>query len=81
MANTGFTGVQNLQQGGRGPGERPRADEEGIHPGDAGGHLTLWTYSGTAQGTSNNQVNALQAGFDSSSDFRVYAASCSRSAA
>lgn len=47
-------------------------DPAAIHPGDAGGHMTLWTSAGTAEGATNTQMNALQVGFDSATDFRVW---------
>lgn len=34
--------------------------------------MTVWTESGTAEGATNTQMNALQIGFDSSADFRIW---------
>ena len=34
--------------------------------------MTIWTEGGTAEGSTNTQANALQIGFDSSSNFRVW---------
>lgn len=65
VANSGFTGVQI-------PSVGVRFDASLIKAGDAGGHITLTTTSGTAEGSANSQVNALQVGFDSSSSFRVW---------
>jgi hypothetical protein len=48
-----------------------RLSTSDIKAGDAGGHLTLTTHAGTAEGAANDQVNALQIGFDSTSPFRV----------
>ena len=72
VANTGFTGTQISSKAAVDAASGHAIVKEGIHPGDAGGHLTVWTYSGTAQGASNNQVNALQIGFDSTTAFRIY---------
>jgi hypothetical protein len=72
VGNSGFTGSQISSKAAVDAASGHAIVREGIHAGDAGGHLTLWTYGGTAQGTTNTQVNALQMGFDSSSNFRVY---------
>jgi hypothetical protein len=64
VANTGFRGVQVSSSG-------VRLSTAGIKAGDAGGHLTLTTHAGTAEGAANDQVNALQIGFDSTSPFRI----------
>jgi hypothetical protein len=72
VANSGFTGVQISTNGPVDQASGHALIPAGIHPGDAGGHLTMFTYPGTAEGAANSQTNALQIGFDSSLDFRVW---------
>ena len=50
VANTGFTGTQISSKAAIDAASGHAIAREGIHPGDAGGHLTMWTYSGTAEG-------------------------------
>jgi hypothetical protein len=66
VANTGFRGVQIATSG-------VRFSAASIKAGDAGGHLTLTTHAGTAVGTADSQVNALQIGVPSTTAFRVWA--------
>ena len=72
VANSGFTGVQISSKGPVDQASGHALAVAGIHPGDAGGHLTMWMYPGTAQGAANSQVNALQLGFDSTTNFRIW---------
>lgn len=65
VANSGFTGTQIATNG-------PRTNTAAISVGAAGGYLALKAFSGTAEGTENSQVNALQIGFDSSASFRIW---------
>jgi len=69
---SGFTGVQISTNAVKEAGSGHALNRQFIHAIDAGGHLTLQTSSGTAEGTTNTQVNALQLGFDSSADFRIW---------
>jgi hypothetical protein len=64
VANTGFTGAQIAASG-------PRTNTSGIFVAGAAGFLGLPTFSGTAEGATNSQVNALQIGFNSNSSFRI----------
>jgi N-acetylneuraminic acid mutarotase/regulation of enolase protein 1 (concanavalin A-like superfamily) len=72
VANSGFTGVQISSHAPVDVASGHALNREGIHPGDAGGHMALWTHDGTAEGSANTQVNALQLGFDSTSNFRIW---------
>jgi len=65
VAKTGFTGSQIATNG-------PGLDTTDISVGAAGGYMALPTFSGTAEGTANSQVNGLQIGFDSSINFRIW---------
>jgi N-acetylneuraminic acid mutarotase/fibronectin type 3 domain-containing protein len=65
IGNTGFTGAQI-------PSSGPRVNTSLITVGAAGGFMAIGTSSGTAEGPANNQVNALQIGFDSTAPFRVW---------
>jgi len=71
VERTGFTGSQISTNGPVDQATQHAIVRTGIHAVDAGGHLTLWTYPGTAQGSTNSQTNALQIGFDSSSAFKI----------
>ncbi|MGB7925676.1 MAG: kelch repeat-containing protein [Pyrinomonadaceae bacterium] len=64
VANTGFTGAQIASAG-------PRTNTSGIFVAGAAGFLGLPTFSGTAEGAINSQVNALQIGFNSTTSFRI----------
>jgi large repetitive protein len=72
VGNSGFTGVQISSHAAVDVASGHALKREGIHPGDAGGHLSLWTYDGSMEGSTNTQVNALQLGFDSTSNFRIW---------
>jgi hypothetical protein len=72
VAHSGFTGSQLSSHGPIDQASGHALVPTDIHPGDAGGHMTVWTESGTAEGATNTQMNALQIGFDSSSDFRIW---------
>lgn len=72
VAHSGFTGSQLSSHGTIDQASGHALVATDIHPGDAGGHMTVWTESGTAEGATNTQMNALQIGFDSSSDFRIW---------
>ena len=72
VGNSGFTGVQISSHAPVDVASGHALKREGIHPGDAGGHLSLWTYDGSMEGSTNTQVNALQLGFDSTSNFRIW---------
>jgi len=72
VEHTGFTGIQISSHGLVDQGSGHALVRGDIHPGDAGGHMTLWTEAGTAQGTANTQANALQVGFSSATDFRIW---------
>jgi N-acetylneuraminic acid mutarotase len=72
VVNSGFTGVQLSTNAPTDVASGHALNRAGIHPGDAGGHMALWTYDGTAEGLTNTQVNALQVGFDSTSNFRIW---------
>ena len=73
VQNSGFTGIQISSNAAVDEASGHALAREGIHPGDAGGHMALWTYAGTAQGSANSQVNALQLGFDGTLAFQVAA--------
>lgn len=64
VANSGFPGTQIASQG-------VRTDDLNLSVGAAGGFMAMATSSGTALNTTNNQVNAVQLGFDSTADFRI----------
>jgi len=72
VAHSGFTGLQVSSHGTVDRASGHALVPTDVHPGDAGGHLTVWTESGTAEGATNTQMNALQIGFDSSSNFRIW---------
>jgi hypothetical protein len=72
VASSGFTGIQISSNAATEPASGHALIRGFIHAGDAGGHLTLQTSGGTAEGPVNTQVNALQLGFDSSSAFRIW---------
>jgi hypothetical protein len=72
VANSGFTGVQISTNAAEDQASGHALVAANLHAGDAGGHLNVITNSGTAVGSANSQVNALQVGFDSSSSFRVW---------
>ena len=72
VAHSGFTGSQVSAHGTIDQASGHALVPTDIHPGDAGGHMTVWTESGTAERATNTQMNALQIGFDSSSDFRIW---------
>jgi uncharacterized repeat protein (TIGR01451 family) len=65
VAHTGFSGTHMATSG-------SRTNTDVISVGAAGGFMGLQTFSGTAQGAANSQVNALQIGFDSTSNFRIW---------
>jgi hypothetical protein len=72
VEHSGFTGVQISSHAPVDQASGHALVPDAIHPGDAGGHMTLWTGAGTAEGAANNQVDALQVGFDSASNFRIW---------
>jgi len=72
VEHSGFPGVQISSHGPVDQASGHAIVPGSIHPGDAGGHMTLWTDAGTAEGAANNQMNALQVGFDSASAFRIW---------
>ena len=73
LASSGFWGTQISSNAPRDPATGHALRRSAIHAGDAGGHMNLETDSGTNEGMTNTQMNALQIGFDSSSNFEVLA--------